>query len=111
MTGNLQDIPIELAGQNYTLRFGMIAIVTLSEAWKVSEAEVEGRMAKAGLKDLVTIIWAGLQTHHPELTERQVLGWLDDGGVDALELATKAFQNAKPLARPPQGQRTKTRNR
>lgn len=119
--GELQDIPVTLGGQTYKLRFSIRAIFALKRRWSLdSEADVQRRIElikqKADLEDTVTLIWAGLQTHHPELTEDQVLGWLDDGGVEAIEAVQETFENAKPLpakttGNPPEGQRKRSRNR
>jgi len=115
-----QDRQITLAGQSYTLRYSVRATLALKDKWglgddKASEKEIERRMAQASLSDFVTIIWAGLRTHHPELSEDQVLGWLDDGGLDGLKVAMQdTIDAAAPRARPkrpPTGQGTRTRPR
>lgn len=112
-----QDRQITLAGQSYTLRFSVRATLALKDSWgipdgKAGEQEIERRMKAATLGDFVTIIWAGLRTHHPELTEDQVLGWLDDGGLDGLQAAMQdAIEGGTPRAKPARprtGQRTKT---
>lgn len=103
MTPQSQDQPLTLAGQTYQLRFSVKAMLALKDRWGLKDdRQIEARMKSASVEDFVTIVWAGLRTHHPELSEEQVLGWLDDGGLDGMKAAMdSAIVAAKPKPRPP----------
>jgi len=89
----LQDRQITLDGVTYSLRYSVKATIALQEAWGAESIQAaEGRLAEAmkpgaavDIADFVTIIWAGMRTHHPEMTPEQVLDLLDDGGLEGLE--------------------------
>lgn len=101
----LQDRQITLGGQTYTVRFSIRAMLALKQRWGLEkESDVERRMKAAGMEDFIVILWAGLQTHHPELTEAQVLGWMDDGGLDGIVAIQEAVEAAAPPERPKRGQ-------
>jgi hypothetical protein len=109
---NLQDRQITAAGQTYTIRFGLKAILALQDEWGLEdEKAVEARLGAATNRDFPTILWAALRTHHPELTPDAVLGWLDDAGIDGMQQVAEQLESAvevaQPKARPPGGQRTR----
>lgn len=108
-----QDRQITAAGTTLTIRFGLRAILALQDRWELdNEKQVEARIAAASTRDFPTIIWAALQTHHRDMSEDDVLSWLDDAGLDGMGEITgqmeKAMESAQPPARPP-GRRTAAR--
>lgn len=108
----LQDRQITLGGQTYIVRFSIRAMLALKKRWGLkNEAQVEARMKNADMEDFIVILWAGLLTHQPTITEEQVLGWMDDGGVAGIEAIQEAVEAAAPPPRPPGGQQRKTRSR
>lgn len=97
---SLQDVPIEIGGRSYLLRYSIKATLALKDRWKCeSDREVQARMAKATMEEFVDIFWAGLRTHHPEVTPEQVLDLLDDAGADGM---TSAVTQALNAAAPPE---------
>lgn len=82
------DIQITAGGTTYTLRFSLRAMMALKDKWGIeTNDELTERLSKVGPFDFTTIMWAALRTHHPELSEDQVLGIVDDLGVDGVEQA------------------------
>ncbi len=105
MASDLQDVPITLGGQQLTIRFSIRAMLLLKKRWGLTtEAEVEERVQKAGLEEFIVILWAALQKHHPEVTEDQVLDWLDEGGSDAMEGVKEALEASQAPKSPQTGQ-------
>lgn len=107
---NSQDRQITAAGQTYTIRFGLKAILALQDAWNLEdEKDVQDRVAQGRTKDFHVILWAALRTHHQELSQEAVLGWLDDAGMDGMtDMASQlqgAMEAAQPPARPPEGEK------
>lgn len=99
---NSQDRQITAAGQTYTVRFGLRAILALQDTWQLDdEKQVQARVEKADNRDFATIMWAALRTHHPELTQEEVLGWLDDAGMDGMVGMAGQLQGAMEAAQPP----------
>lgn len=109
-----QDRQISLAGHTLTIRYSLKATLALKDAWGLaSDNEIEARMQSPGLDDFVTILWAGLRTHHPDVTREDVLDWADDAGLDGIQQAMgDAIDGASIRPKPggpPKGQRTPRR--
>ena len=94
MKPQLQDVQVELGGRSLTIRFSIKATLALKEKWGLEQdREVQARMAKATMTEFIDIIWAGLRTHHPEITHDQVVDMLDDAGSDGLSgMVTRALE-------------------
>lgn len=105
---NLQDVPIELGGRSLTLRFSIKATLALKEKWGLEhEREVQAKMARASMAEFIDIVWAGLRTHHPEVTHEQVVDLLDDAGADGMQSAVeRALSAAAAPPSPSDGQAT-----
>jgi hypothetical protein len=106
---SLQDRQVTAAGQTFTIRFGLKAILALQEKWGLDdEKQVQERIEAAALGDFPAILWAAMRTHHPEMSEDAVLGWLDDAGMEGMgDMAgqlQKAMESAAPPPRPKRGQ-------
>lgn len=93
MKPQLQDVQIELGGRSLTLRYSIKATLALKERWGLeNDREVQAKMAKASMAEFIDIVWAGLRTHHPDISHDQVVDMLDDAGADGLtDLVTNAL--------------------
>ena len=94
MKSQLQDVQIELGGRSLTLRFSIKATLALKERWGLeNDREVQAKMAKASMSEFIDIVWAGLRTHHPEISHDDVMTFLDDAGADGLtDMVTRAIE-------------------
>lgn len=103
--GALQDKSVTVGGRKLTVRYSLRATLFLKEQWKLEEdREVQARMARAGMSDFVDIFWAGLQTHHRELTRDQVLDLLDEEGMEGLAVVvTDAITDSAAPDSPQEG--------
>lgn len=98
----LADRQVRIGSRSYTLRFSVRAMAALQDHWGLQSLKAVGdRMAALGadlgVDDLVGILWAGLRTHHPGLTQADVLDMLDEAGMDGLlEALSSALAGALP---------------
>lgn len=94
MKPQLQDVQIELGGRSLTLRYSIKATLALKERWGLeNDREVQAKMAKASMGEFIDIVWAGLRTHHPEISHDDVMTYLDDAGADGLtDMVTSALE-------------------
>lgn len=98
--GGLQDRPLTLAGQTFTIRVGVKAWLALQDKWDLDEEAARNRVKTGKLRDLPAIIWAVLRSHHPQVSEEDVLTLLDDAGVDGIvDGVQKLLRDSDP---PPQ---------
>lgn len=99
----LGDHQVSIGGQTWAWRYSFRALGALQQHWQVSSIEaviarlVSGQM---GTDDLVAVIWAGLRTHHPEVTTAAVLDWLDGLGIAGLPLVVRELQSAILVSMP-----------
>lgn len=108
---NRQDIPLTVGDKTYQLRFSVIAMSALQDRWGLdNDKEVVAKIQKGNLKDVVTVLWACMQTHHPELTEQFVMGMLDDAGATGLTTILNQVVTAASVPSGPQatGAKAKT---
>lgn len=117
------DIQITVSGETYTLRFSAKALAALQDHWGALHlGEVGQRLAAledgiASIDDCVAICWAGLRTHHPDVSKSDALDMLDDMGMDsflgalgdALGASSGEGGGDAP-ANPPRGQSTRSSN-
>ena len=80
---SLADRVISLGGRDFTLRYSVRAMAALQDHWGLkSFQEVSNRMEvldeQLSAHDLVGILWAGLRTHHREMTKDDVMDILDE---------------------------------
>ena len=98
-----QDVPIRLGDRDLLLRYSYKATIALKELWGFeSERDVQARMAEGRMDDFKDILWAGLRSHHPELSVEAVVDLLDDAGAEGM---TEAVDHAITAAAPPEGPR------
>lgn len=96
------DVPLNVAGKQYTLRYSHKALVLLEdkldrglvqimrdvESWKIHPENMR-------LGTIAALLWAGLQSHHPSMTLDETIDMLDDfegGTVAVIELIGEGFQ-------------------
>lgn len=83
------DVSFEVEGKTYTLRYNHRALVKMEVALNKGLMQVMTEMSKPETLRLGTtavLLWAGLQKHHPQLTQDQAIDLLDeiDGGVPTI---------------------------
>lgn len=96
---SLQDVNVPIGGRSFTLRFSVRATLFLKKLWGLEDdREVQARLAKTQDMDgFIDIFWAGLQTHHREMSRDDVLDVLDAAGPDGLASAvTDALAASAP---------------
>jgi len=93
------DTPIVVGGAAYILCYDLNATAMVMDHLGLTSFEqlADGiGLSGVGMSDLIYIMWAGLQHHHPDLTEKEV-GALDWDISEAAASLGEAFQ--KGLAR------------
>ena len=88
------DTPIEVAGVAYTLCYDLNATAMVMDKMGLTSFEqlADGiGLSGVGMSELIYIMWAGLQHHHPELTEKEV-GAMDWDISEAAAQLGDAFQ-------------------
>ncbi len=94
------DVSLQVGDKTYTLRYSHLALVRLENVLNKSLMQIMGDLGKPEVMRLGTIVallWAGLQKHHPGMTEEQAAEILDeiDGGVaTAMVSIDAAFSKA-----------------
>lgn len=97
-----QDKQIKIGDKTYTIRFSVRALTALQEHWGLkSFQEVAQKMSKlnesVSIDDLVGFVWAGLRTHHREMTKEDVLDLIDELGMENIEsVFSEALVGALP---------------
>lgn len=74
------DRPIRLDGKAYTVRFSMIAMEALKQAWGLEPWDDDRmivRVARQAITDLPTRVWACLLAHHPEVDRKEIMKLFD----------------------------------
>lgn len=98
----LADRQFTLGGETYTLRFSVRAMGALQDHFGLKSLNQVGERlqqlgADLGVEDLAAVLWAGLRSHHPEISKDDALGLLDDAGLDGLDsVVGEAFAAAAP---------------
>lgn len=94
----LPDRQIEVSGKVYTLRFSLKAMAALQEHFGLASlADLHAAMERVSANDVAGVIWAGLRTHHPEVTKDMAMDMADDLGLDgAMQLLNDGFGAAMP---------------
>lgn len=85
------DIQFALDGKPLTLRFSARALAALQDHWQLGDLDqVAGKLAeieqgKLSVQDAAAMLWAGLRTHHPEVTLDEAFDVLDGMGIANFE--------------------------
>ena len=96
-----QDRQVEVGDETYTLRFSIRAMAALQDHYGLSSLDAVGEKLQdqenLSVNDMVAVLWAGLRTHHPELTMDDAMGILDDLGVAGMQATLgEAMSSAMP---------------
>lgn len=79
------DQQFEIGGKSYTLRFSVKAMAALQDHYQLgSVSEVLKHlsdMTNMSIDDFATLMWAGLQRHHPGMTKDEAMNVMDDLGL------------------------------
>lgn len=97
------DRQITIGDKTYLLRFSVRAMAALQDYFQLATlTEVGERLqdtSMLGVKDLVALLWAGLQTHHRDVSMDDALTLLDEMGLDGMqETLGQAMAAAMPAA-------------
>ncbi|HSH40544.1 MAG TPA: GTA-gp10 family protein [Arenicellales bacterium] len=83
------DRTIEVNGTTYTLRFSIRAMAALQDHYGLPSLDAVGKKLQdtenLSIEDMVAIMWAGLRTHHRDLTMDDALDMLDELGVNGMQ--------------------------
>lgn len=78
MNAHRGDTKIEVGKETYTLCYDLNACAMIMDKFSLADFEdlAEKALSELGfdLRDLIYILWTGLQRHHPELPEADVGG-------------------------------------
>jgi hypothetical protein len=100
------DTPIEAGSESFTLCYDLNAIALIMARFSISDIDELARLQEKDkqitFSDLIFILWAGLQHHHEELTEKQV-GALDWDLETASLVVGGAFQKSLMRSSPAKG--------
>lgn len=102
MTASIER-QISVAGKSYTLKYSARAFAALQDHYGLKSMKaVQERLGDAeqfGIDDMVAVIWAGLRTHHRDVSKDDVLGMIDELGLEQAGAAIgAAFAGAAPMA-------------
>lgn len=101
--GSSQDRQLTLNGKTYTLRPSLKFWARLEDRWELDEDATRARVAQTKLRDLPTIIWAAMASHHPDVPEEECLDLLDAEGAEGIAKAIiKLLKAGEPP--PPQAE-------
>jgi hypothetical protein len=94
------EAEIEISGKVYTLRFGHGAVVSLENRLGKGFVKIMQEMDtpdQMRVGNIVALLWAGLQKHHPNVTMDQCCDLLDEfdgGAMAAYAIVGAAFAKA-----------------
>lgn len=94
------DVQFEAGDKKYTLRYSHLALVNLEknlDKGLMSVIDEMSDLSKLRIGTVVSILWAGLQKHHPEITfegAAEILDELEGGTGAAVTIIGEAFQKA-----------------
>lgn len=85
------DVQFSLDGKPFTLRFSAKALAALQDHWQLDNLDqVAGKLGEieAGaltVGDAAALLWAGMRSHHPDLTLDDATDLLDGVGIANFE--------------------------
>ena len=104
MTASLQDRRIVIGGQTYTIRVSIKFFLALQERWGLAnDTEVRAAIPDKAknMRGMVDVVWAGLQSKHPDLSWDAVLALLDEADMGEVAKAlTEGMEAAAPPVKP-----------
>lgn len=91
-----QDLEVQFGELHLKLRFSMKGLLALRDLWKCErDAEVQIRLNRGSVTDLIDFIWAACRTHHPEVTRDQLIDLFDELGGEPLVKAVEDLVGAQ----------------
>lgn len=99
-----QNVSLVSGERTVVLRWSWIALAALQDHWKLPTIDaVQQKVAAAAssmsIDDLIDVVWAALQSQHPETTVEDAKRIADDAGIAAMAEALGRLLNAST---PPQ---------
>lgn len=91
---NFLGVPVFLNGQNYYIPSLAYGDLEANYDVLISGADSQGHEGFEYVKKVIPIIGLAVRRNYPDVTDEQLLGWLD---ATTLPLAIKALQNASGL--------------
>ncbi len=94
------DVALSVGDKVYTLRYSHSALVKLEKLLDKGMVQIMEDLQKTEdmrLSNVVALLWAGLQKHHPSMTEEDAADLLDDidgGASGAINVIGEAFERA-----------------
>jgi hypothetical protein len=91
------DVALHAGDKAYTLRYSHLALVKLEQKLDKGLVQIAAEMSRTvdmRLRTVVVLLWAGLQKHHPEVTEEdaaEILDEIDGGAASAMGAIDAAF--------------------
>lgn len=100
MTASIER-QLVVGDQRYTLKYSARAWAALQDHYALPSLNaVQARLAdpdRFGIPDMVAVIWAGMRTHHRDVSPDDVLGMIDEIGLEETGRAiADAFAGAAP---------------
>lgn len=91
-----QDLEVELGEHHLKLRFSMVGLLALRDLWGVeTDNEIQQRLNRGSISDLLDFFWAACRRHHPEITREQLILLFDDLGGEPLVQAVQDLVTAQ----------------
>lgn len=91
-----QDLEVQFGELHLKLRFSMKALLALRDLWKVqADNEIQLRLNRGAVTDLLDFVWAATRTHHPEVTRDQLIDLFDELGGEPLVQAVQDLVGAQ----------------
>lgn len=83
------DRPLTVDGKTYTLRYSFRAMAALQDHYGLPSLQDVGKRLSdsesLGAADIAAILWAGLRTHHGDLSMEDAFNMLDELGLDGIQ--------------------------
>lgn len=103
------DRQIVIGDNRYTLRFSVRAMAALQDHYQLPSLTAVGEKLQdsdnLSVKDMVAMLWAGLRTHHRDVSLEDALDMLDEMGLENMQsMLGDAMQGAMPDADPATGE-------
>jgi len=100
-TTHNQKVQFEAAGRMYTLVYSINALCALEAKVGQSISRIFFDLGNIGISTMRTVFWAGLQQHHPEISENEAGRLMEHLGIHpATMLVMQAIVGAFPSADP-----------
>jgi hypothetical protein len=93
-------IEVELGGQPMKVVYDLNAFADLEETYGTVNDAMEA-LSSGSIKTIRTLLWVGLRSFNPDITEREVGALIGMSGIEAVsEAITLAIEDAMPIEKP-----------